>query len=100
MTRFTSCSPMRAACLDLPRGEAALAAAVAVREATLTKPPGSLGRLEDLVAWLARWQGRNPPTLSRVHVLVFAGKHGVVAQGVSAYPAEVTAQMVANFAAG
>src|SRR5262249_34751125 len=62
--------------------------------------PQSLGRLEKVVAWLAKWQGRNPPRLKRVEVLVFAGNHGVTAQGVSAYPAEVTAQMVANFAAG
>ncbi len=73
---------------------------VAQREATLTKPPRSLGRLEDLVAWLAHWQGHAPPRLEHVEILVFAGNHGVTAQGVSAYPAEVTAQMVANFAAG
>jgi nicotinate-nucleotide--dimethylbenzimidazole phosphoribosyltransferase len=72
---------------------------VAARQAQLTKPPGSLGRLENLVAWLARWQ-EHPPRLDRVDVLVFAGNHGVTAQGVSAYPAEVTIQMVANFSAG
>ena len=66
----------------------------------MTKPPGSLGRLEELAIWLAAWQGRDPPALERVLVLVFAGNHGVVARGVSAYPAEVTAQMVENFAAG
>ena len=66
----------------------------------MTKPPGSLGRLEDLVAWLAHWQGHAPPRLDRVEILVFAGNHGVTRQGVSAYPAEVTVQMVANFAAG
>ena len=66
----------------------------------LTKPPGSLGRLEDMVAWLARWQARHPPRLANVDILVFAGNHGVTAQGVSAYPAEVTTQMVANFSAG
>jgi nicotinate-nucleotide--dimethylbenzimidazole phosphoribosyltransferase len=100
MTGFTSFADLRAACLDLPTGDAAAAAAVARRDAVLTKPPGSLGRLEDVVAWLARWQGRALPRLDRVEVLVFAGNHGVVAQGVSAYPAGVTAQMVANFAAG
>ena len=83
-----------------PPGDAAAAAAVAARQDTLTKPPGSLGRLEALVAWLARWQGRAVPRLDTVRVLVFAGNHGVVAQGVSPYPAAVTAQMVANFAAG
>jgi len=76
------------------------AATAARRNAALTKPPGSLGRLEDVIVWLARWQGRAVPRLDRVEVLVFAGNHGVVAQGVSAYPAGVTAQMVANFAAG
>jgi len=100
MTRFASFSELRAACLDLPAGHPTAAAAVAIREARLTKPAGALGRLEELVAWLAFWQGKSPPRLDRVAVLVFAGNHGVTAQGVSAYPAEVTAQMVANFAAG
>jgi nicotinate-nucleotide--dimethylbenzimidazole phosphoribosyltransferase len=100
MARFTSLADLRAACVDLPAGHPAAANAVARREARLTKPPRSLGRLEDIVAWLAYWQGRNPPRLDGVEVLVFAGNHGVTAQGVSAYPAEVTAQMVANFAAG
>jgi nicotinate-nucleotide--dimethylbenzimidazole phosphoribosyltransferase len=100
MTTFSSFAELRVACLDLPMGHPVASAAVANREAQLTKPPGSLGRLEDLVAWLAHWQGRNPPRLDDVEVLVFAGNHGVSAQGVSAYPAEVTVQMVANFAAG
>ncbi len=100
MTNFTSFSDLRAACLDLPSGHPAASAAVAQREAILTKPPKSLGRLEDLVAWLAHWQGHAPPRLDQVEILVFAGNHGVTRQGVSAYPAEVTAQMVANFAAG
>jgi nicotinate-nucleotide--dimethylbenzimidazole phosphoribosyltransferase len=100
MVRFTSLADLRMACLDLPAGDPAAMAAVAAREAQLTKPPRSLGRLEEVVAWLGKWQGRNPPRLDRVEVLVFAGNHGVTAQGVSAYPAEVTAQMVANFAAG
>src|ERR1700734_3021822 len=100
MTDFTSFSGLRAACLDLPSGYPAASAAVAQREAALTKPPQSLGRLEDLVGWLAHWQGHAPPRLDHVEVLVFAGNHGVTKQGVSAYPAEVTAQMVANFAAG
>ena len=97
---FSSLASLRAACLDLPSGDAISAAAAAARQNQLTKPPGSLGRLEDTVAWLARWQGRHPPRLGRVDILVFAGNHGVTAQGVSAYPAEVTSQMVANFSAG
>jgi nicotinate-nucleotide--dimethylbenzimidazole phosphoribosyltransferase len=100
MAEFATMAELRAACLDLPVGDAAAAAAATSREAELTKPPQSLGRLEQIIAWLAQWQGRHPPRLDRVDVLVFAGNHGVTAQGVSAYPAEVTAQMVANFAAG
>jgi nicotinate-nucleotide--dimethylbenzimidazole phosphoribosyltransferase len=100
MTDFTSFSELRALCLDLPGGHPAASAAVAGREAVLTKPPNSLGRLEDLVGFLAHWQGCSPPRLERVEILVFAGNHGVTKLGVSAYPAEVTAQMVANFAGG
>lgn len=71
------------------------------RQNTLTKPPGSLGRLEDLSVWVAACQGVCPPRqFQRARVVVFAGDHGVAAAGVSAFPAEVTAQMVANFDAG
>lgn len=80
-------------------GEAARGAA-ATREARLTKPAGALGRLEELAAWMAAWQDRHPPRLRRPRVAVFAGNHGVAARGVSAYPAEVTRQMVANFVSG
>ena len=97
-TTFNSLEDLRAACLDLPAGSDAAAAAVARRQDTLTKPQGSLGRLETIAAWLARWQGRDMPKLDAVKVFVFAGNHGVTAQGVSAYPSEVTVQMVANFA--
>jgi nicotinate-nucleotide--dimethylbenzimidazole phosphoribosyltransferase len=97
---FKSIAALRKACTELPDGDGASAAAVARREAQLTKPPGSLGRLERLVEWLATWQRRNPPRLQQVDILVFAGNHGVTARGVSAYPAAVTAQMVANFTAG
>jgi nicotinate-nucleotide--dimethylbenzimidazole phosphoribosyltransferase len=100
MRVFRSIADLRAACVDLPGGNAAAADAVTRREAQLTKPPRSLGRLEDVVAWLSYWQGRNPPRLQQLEIVVFAGNHGVTAHGVSAYPAEVTAQMVANFAAG
>ncbi|MEX0695162.1 MAG: nicotinate-nucleotide--dimethylbenzimidazole phosphoribosyltransferase [Rhodospirillales bacterium] len=70
------------------------------REATLTKPPGALGRLEEITRWLAGWQDRSPPRIDNAAVVVFAGNHGVATRGVSAYPPEVTAQMVANFEAG
>src|SRR6202051_3287239 len=100
MTNFSSFAELRAICFDLPSGHPAASVAVAQREATLTKPPRSLGRLEDIIAWLAHWQGHAPPRLDRVDILVFAGNHGVTRLGVSAYPGEVTGQMVANFAAG
>src|SRR5215470_10757036 len=100
MTHFPSFAALRDACLDLPAGDTNAAAAAADRNANLTKPPSSLGRLEDLAVWLAQWQARHPPRLERIEVLVFAGNHGVVAQGVSAFPPEVTAQMVANFGGG
>lgn len=100
MDRYTSLAALQAACLDLPSEDGAVAAEVAAREAQLTKPPGSLGRLEEIASFVARWQGRRSPALDRISVLVFAGNHGVAARGVSAFPAAITAQMVANFAAG
>ncbi len=84
----------------LPPGNEAAVAAVRAREATLTKPAGSLGKLEQLVEFLARWQGKSPPTLDSPMVAIFAGNHGVTARGVSAFPSAVTAQMVANFTSG
>lgn len=96
---FTTMAELRAACVDLPAGDDDAAAEAVARQATLTKPPGSLGRLEEIAAWLAKWGGASR-RLDRVDVLVFAGNHGVTAQGVSPYPAAVTAQMVANFSAG
>lgn len=80
---------------DLEAGTAAIA-----HQARLTKPLGALGRLEEIAAWLATWQGRHPPQLRRPRVAVFAGNHGVAVHGVSAFPAAVTAQMVQNFQAG
>ena len=71
-----------------------------LRQADLTKPPGSLGRLEEIAEWLATWQGRASPRCRPAAHRVFAGNHGVAARGVSAYPAEVNAQMVQNFIAG
>jgi nicotinate-nucleotide--dimethylbenzimidazole phosphoribosyltransferase len=97
---FPTIQSLREACLSLPAGDAAAAKSVARRQAQLTKPPGSLGRLETLAAWLARWQHREMPRLERVEAAIFAGNHGVTAQAVSPYPASVTAQMVANFERG
>lgn len=70
------------------------------RQEILTKPEGSLGRMEELAIWLSAWQGRERPSLDRATCLVFAGNHGIAAQGVSAYPPEVTGQMVLNFDRG
>ncbi len=83
----------------LPGPDRDAAVRCAEREPQLTKPLGSLGRLETLSAWLCAWQGRNPPRLDHPAARVFAANHGVAARGVSAFPADVTAQMVANFRA-
>ncbi len=100
MRPFASLEDIRAVCSDLPNGDVRAVEAVRARQLILTKPPGSLGQLEELVGWLACWQAREMPLLDRVEVIVFAGNHGTVARGVSPYPSEVTAQMVANFARG
>jgi nicotinate-nucleotide--dimethylbenzimidazole phosphoribosyltransferase len=102
MTDMTiaSLDEIRAVMAELPGPDLETAGNAATREAQLTKPPGALGRLEEITAWLATWQGRHPPRLERPRIAVFAGNHGVAAQGVSAYPAAVTAQMVQNFIAG
>lgn len=84
----------------MPEADAAAAGAVAARDAALTKPAGALGRLEDLVAWLAAWQGKAQPSLDRPLVCVFAASHGVTRRGVSAFPDAVNRQMLDNFAAG
>ncbi|MBS9532944.1 nicotinate-nucleotide--dimethylbenzimidazole phosphoribosyltransferase [Mycobacterium sp. M1] len=81
--------------------DADAADAARARQDALTKPLGSLGRLEELSIWLSACQGRCPATqFERARVVVFAGDHGVTRAGVSAYPAEVTAQMVANIDRG
>ena len=82
---------------DMPGPDADAMAACRDHESQLTKPPGALGRLEAIAEWLCAWQGHHPPKTGRIVVAVFAGNHGVVAQGVAAYPQAVTAQMVANF---
>ena len=85
----------------IPSPNAEAAAAARERHTRLTKPLGALGRLEDLSVWVAACQGACPPKqFERARVVVFAGDHGVTAAGVSAYPAEVTAAMMANFDAG
>ena len=100
MNGIASLADIRALLESLSQGDNDAARTIAQRQSRLTKPQGSLGRLEELVAWLGRWQGREEPRLTDVWVLVFAGNHGVAARGLSAYPASVTAQMVANFERG
>jgi nicotinate-nucleotide--dimethylbenzimidazole phosphoribosyltransferase len=90
----------RALLANLPAADAAATKAAQARNGVLTKPPGALGRLEDVAIWVAGWQGTAKPQINQPQVAIFAGNHGVVAQGVSAFPAEVTVQMVANFRAG
>ena len=92
---FSDDSGMAQTVFDADAADAARA-----RQDSLTKPPGSLGRLEELAVFMAGWQGRARPSIERAQAVVFAGNHGIVAQGVNPFPAEVTALMVANFRAG
>lgn len=101
MTRaISSLSDFAALLRDAPGPDTAATQAAQRRDAQLTKPPGALGRLEELAAWYCGWRGDARARVTRPQVIVFAGNHGVVAQGISAFPPEVTAQMVANFRAG
>ena len=85
---------------NLPNVSLATMESARERQAQLTKPPGSLGKLEDIAVWLAGWLGVAKRQSNTGQCLIFAGNHGVVAQGISPFPAEVTAQMVMNFEAG
>ncbi len=100
MTSFDKLMTLSAMCVNLPAGDHAAAEAVRSRQSILTKPEGSLGRLEEACAWLATWQRREMPRLDRIGILIFAGNHGVVIKGVSPFPPSVTGQMVGNFANG
>lgn len=93
-------SDLRALLAKLPDADENAREAARLRDAQLTKPPGALGRLEELAQWYAGWRGDARPEIAAARVIVFAGNHGVTAQGISAFPADVTAQMVANFEAG
>ncbi len=97
---FTELDQFRALLASAPMPDQAALKGAAARNGQLTKPPGALGRLEDLAIWYAGWRGDPRPVLDAPQVIVFAGNHGVCAQGVSAFPPEVTVQMVANFEHG
>lgn len=97
---LASFDEIRALMNEVPGPDSAARADAVARQAQLTKPAGSLGRLEEIAAWLATWQGRHPAVVDRPYTAVFAANHGIAARGVSAYPAEVTKQMVANFING
>ncbi|MFE0027636.1 nicotinate-nucleotide--dimethylbenzimidazole phosphoribosyltransferase [Amycolatopsis sp. NPDC059021] len=92
-------TPIEFAEIEAP-DDHARSAAIALH-GNLIKPAGSLGRLEDLGVWIAACQGQSPPRpFSRPRVVVFAGDHGIAAKGVSAYPAEVTAQLLGTMLTG
>ncbi len=97
---FTTIPTFRDALANAPGPDAAASQGAQDRNRQLTKPPGALGRLEDLAVWYAGWRGDAQPQINAPQVIVFAGNHGVCAQGVSAFPSEVTVQMVANFEHG
>ncbi|NNK78919.1 MAG: nicotinate-nucleotide--dimethylbenzimidazole phosphoribosyltransferase [Litoreibacter sp.] len=97
---FSSLASFRDVLQNAPGPETAASEAAIARNAQLTKPPGALGQLEDLAIWYAGWRGHEKPALEKPQVIVFAGNHGVTAQGVSAFPPEVTEQMVLNFQYG
>jgi nicotinate-nucleotide--dimethylbenzimidazole phosphoribosyltransferase len=100
MTYYSSIETFEAALAHLREPDADAAADARVRQSELTKPAGSLGRLEDLAIFFAGWQGKARPRIDRARATIFAGNHGVTIHGVSAFPPSVTAQMVANFANG
>lgn len=100
MTKFTSTADFQAVLDGFSGPDPVAVAGAQDRNGQLTKPPGALGRLEDLAIWYAGWRGDARPQLDNPQVIVFAGNHGVTARGVSAFPAEVTVQMVANFQHG
>lgn len=97
---FTTLDDFRSQLRKAPSPDQEAITGAQERNGQLTKPPGALGQLEDLAIWYAGWRGTDTPALNSPQVLVFAGNHGVCAQGVSAFPPEVTVQMVANFEHG
>ena len=100
MTTGLPFDDVRALLATMPGPDTEAVAKTKARDAILTKPPGALGKLENIAEFMAAWQHHYPPRADRTVVAVFAGNHGVVKQGVAAYPQEVTSQMVANFQNG
>lgn len=84
----------------LPSYDSASAHAATERQDALTKPPGALGRLEEIAIFMSGWQKTDRPKIDRAQAVIFAGNHGICAQGVNPFPQEVTAQMVGNFENG
>jgi nicotinate-nucleotide--dimethylbenzimidazole phosphoribosyltransferase len=103
MTQTTTAIPfddIRNLLVDLPQGGLNAAVLARQRNATLVKPAGSLGRLEEIAIWLATWQGREKPQVNQPFAVVFAANNGIAAQGVSQYPPALTRQMLETYAAG
>nr|WP_321253496.1 nicotinate-nucleotide--dimethylbenzimidazole phosphoribosyltransferase [uncultured Ruegeria sp.] len=100
LPELTDLKTFRNALSSAPGPDETATTGASERNGQLTKPPGALGRLEDLAIWYAGWRGDARPQISAPQVIVFAGNHGVTAQGVSAFPPEVTVQMVMNFQHG
>ena len=99
-TSFSSLAEFAAILQQAPEVDRQALDAAHDRNGQLTKPPAALGRLEDLAIWYAGWRGTPKPQIAAPQVVIFAGNHGVTAQGISAFPAEVTEQMVLNFQSG
>ncbi|APE45454.1 nicotinate-nucleotide--dimethylbenzimidazole phosphoribosyltransferase [Sulfitobacter alexandrii] len=97
---FASLTAFRGLLADMPGMDRQAADDAASHNGQLTKPPASLGRLEELAIWYRGWRGGQRAEITAPQVIVFAGNHGVASRGVSAFPAEVTGQMVMNFQAG
>jgi nicotinate-nucleotide--dimethylbenzimidazole phosphoribosyltransferase len=100
MAEFSDLNGFRALLETLPDVDNTAREGAAARNGQLTKPPGALGQLEDLAQWYAGWRADPQPKITAPQIIVFAGNHGVAAQGVSAFPPEVTEQMVMNFQHG
>ncbi len=100
MAAFSTLAEFRGLMAEAPGPNSVAKTAAEARNTQLTKPMGALGRLEDIAIWFAGWQGNPLPRIADPQVIVFAGNHGITAQGVSAFPAEVTEQMVLNFQHG